>query len=211
MTEVSSQVPALWKLPMTYATGLHIDKQRWSCLGSIASPLCLALATLAILLSPNTATAQDSGVQNAQPVGSSCRVFSDPPANDGRQQLIADCRGRGLLLGDVTKYDVVANELLGIVLIDAWLDTTRRVWLLSMKDDGTPFVEDLSGTIARAAARGSSSSIADITLMTAQFASTGSIDIKFNDNQNKILAAMRLDLGQMVAEEHRRSIKASAE
>lgn len=122
------------------------------------------------------------------------------------QVLVANCNGQGILLGAADQYDVRTNKALGAVVVDIRYHGARRMLLISPRADGQPLLEDISGEIAMKAGKGPTSSIEDVGVDTASFASDGSVAVKASAGG----ASGSIDLGRQIATERIREAAAAA-
>lgn len=127
-----------------------------------------------------------------------CAVFAVQDSKERPQQLRAVCKGRVFFLGPVTTFQAVANEGLNAELIEARFDSERRVWLLTVQEDGRTLQEDLTGQIARAAGRGPMSGIEGIELDFKQFAQTGEVGVRERPADRARTRADKIELSQQV-------------
>lgn len=151
----------------------------WGFSGRLPALVAASLFGLGFSASP--AAAQPASPANGESPSQHCRVYTVERIEGPAQELRADCRGRGVILGPATAFTVIANERLNASLVDMQFQTERRVWLLSMGADGLPLLEDISGQIALAAGRGPMSEIGDIVVNAGEFASTGRIAVRPDD------------------------------
>lgn len=107
-----------------------------------------------------------------------CLVQAQPDSHTGLQELRANCRGRGLILGEASDYKVTYNEALNATLVDMRLDGERRLLLITIQDNGLPLLEDLSGQVALAAGRGPMSELDGLEIDLSQYLTDGEIAVR---------------------------------
>jgi hypothetical protein len=166
-------------------------------------PALVALSALGLVLSVPAAAQEQDPSANAGLSSEPCRVFATDGAEGEAKRLWANCRGRGVILGPVTRFQAIVNEGLQATLVDTRFGSEQRVLLLSIQDDGQPLVEDLSGQIALAAGRGPLSEITGLEIDLGGFAEGGRLSVRA-DPQAASQQAAQLDLGRQIAAERAR-------
>jgi hypothetical protein len=167
---------------------------------------------LAVALAAAPAAAQQAAAVGAQGAASGklCRIFASEPAQDQPRELVASCRGHGLLLGSATRFEAIDSEALQATLVDIQLGSERRILLLSFPEGDRPLVEDLSGQIALAAGRGPMSELAGVELDLKSFARGGEIRVQGRPEDTGRARTDRINLGQQVALERSRRMAAAS-
>jgi len=172
-------------------------------------PLALMLSLLVntVFLS-HTATAQEAvTLGSRQSSSDSCTVFSRSAGERIPLQLIAKCGDRAFPLRLATRFKAITNDALGATLIDLYQDDERRVFLLSIQENGEPLIEDLTGQIALAAGRGAMSPIDGVALDIGAFPGSGEIDVLRAQQDREKPLVERIDIGQQIALERARRQK----
>jgi len=103
----------------------------------------------ALVLPLATAKAQDA----PQPL---CRGVQEPGRDDVARLLLIDCGGAAAMLGQADAVDIENLPDLASAVVVASLGGTRRAWLVMREGERSLTVEEITGTIARAAGRGAS-------------------------------------------------------
>lgn len=140
--------------------------------------LAIAALLLGAAISSVPAAAQDDLSLSAAPSDQLCKVFAVEGSRDGVEQLLASCRGHGLMLGETSGYEVVINEALQATLVDMRLDGERRILLITIQEDGEPLVEDLGGQIALAAGRGPMSALDGLEIDLSRYLTDSEIAVR---------------------------------
>jgi len=184
---------------------LHISGNKPFALLGVLGWGAALLSTPASAQSP----APQPAAGDAQPQSARvCWVLALQDAKDKPQQLRAVCNNRVLFLGPVTTFQATENQALKAELIDSYFGNERRVWLLTVQDDGQTLREDLTGQIARAAGRGPMSRIDGIQIDVTQFAQTGEVGVLGPPEERAGARADKIELAEQIALE--RSRRASA-
>lgn len=157
-----------------------------------------------LLTTPGAAQRAGETSSVADVAGRPCNVFAVKGTEGRPQELRAKCKDRGLALGRVTAFEAIFSEQSQATLIDAHLGDQRRVLLVTVRNDGTPLAEDLTGQIARAAGRGPMSDIAGIELDLKQFAKTGEIGLRGRPEDRARAKADRIAVGEQIVRERER-------
>lgn len=116
-------------------------------------------------------------------------------------QLIAICHERGIVLGHADSYQVIQNRRLDATIVDLIWAGRRRVLMISFPD-GEPLLEDLSGTLAKAAGRGPMSSLDGVAVSFDSFAEDGKVQAASSEDPGK---SGELNLGLEIAAEEARN------
>lgn len=177
-------------------TKLHIPAARSLALLSALGMSTALLAPPACAQSPGPQTA--AGNAQLQPA-KVCWVVAVQDSKDQPQQLRAVCNNRVLFLGPVTSFQAVENQALKAELIDAHFGNERRVWLLTIQNDGQTLQEDLTGQIARTAGRGPMSRIDGIDLDLTAFADSGQIGVVGRPEDRARAKSDRIALADQIA------------
>jgi len=154
---------------------VHVSNNRLRGIRSLAAVVGLALLASAL---PASAQSETASAPQAEAPKHICELQSVDLAQGAAQELHAICGDRGLVLGPVSEFSVLANDNLNTMLVDVQYQGDRRILLLSIGKDGLPMVENLTGQIARAAGKGPMSAIDDVTVDLTGFASDGAIAVK---------------------------------
>jgi hypothetical protein len=154
--------------------------------------------------SAQTASTAPVGTPN-QP----CFVFTVAGPAGRASELGASCNGRGLLLGDVSNYQVIADPTLNAIVVDKHLGGERRLILITIRTDGRPLVEDITGDLAVAAGRGVMSNLVGLDVNLGSFASNGTIAVSpAARDQTSGDRSGQVNLRQQVAAENARQAEA---
>jgi len=179
-------------------------------------PLCrdrnfgLAGRTLVWLIGsmlPLTGALAQDGEQRILPASEgqpACEVWTDDTVMSPIGQakpVFASCRGHGLILGYADKFQVFAHEPLEAVLVDLRTGSDRRVVMISLRDDGSPLLENLSGQIAMAAGRGPLSGLEGLEIDTSSFSREGVVGVRGSSGVTEALTPTNtIDLRPQLAE-----------
>ena len=164
----------------------------------LALSLGVALFAPPALAQPKPLPPLPAGFQ-APPEKVCASVFTLHDAKDQPQQLRALCKNRVLFLGLVTTFEAIENQALKAELIDAHLGSERRIWLLTIQDDGQVLQEDLTGQIALTAGRGPRPMIDGIALDFSNFAQTGEVGIQARPEDRARAKADKIALADQIA------------
>ena len=139
---------------------------------------------------------------DAQPAGPSplCRSFERTYGNDDRPMLHVSCGEAGAVLGAADDHRLYGLPALKAAVIVTVFNGERRVWLVMDGDDGTLAVEELSGTIARAAGRGASGRLDDLEFGFGSDApGRQNAAVMSFRNRGEGGGAGEIDIGQLIA------------
>lgn len=162
-----------------------------------------AMAILAVDATvPGEIRAQEPGWE----VSPSLCVVAANERLEGR--IVASCRGQGLILGRADSFRVIENRQLEAMVIDLVRDGERRVLMISFPDD-EPLLEDITGTLAKAAGRGPMSSIEGVEIELGGFEQDSRIAVRSPPEAGRGIArTSEVDLGQGLATEAARRAEA---
>jgi hypothetical protein len=154
-------------------------------LRSSAVVLCLAACVLGHVPACAQVAAAEASVDTSQKgpppglvvVPDGCLVVASAADSDGVHELVANCAGKGLLLGRASAYEAFPNAALKAAVVDIRLGTERRVLMVSVGRDGFPVLENITTQIARAAGGGIAAGIADVDVDFRGFADSGSLAV----------------------------------
>lgn len=161
--------------------------------------LHMAILIVGLSLGQAITPAAAQSTNTAEVPSQLCRVSAVEGPAGPVQDLRASCGGRGLILGRITSFEAIPNEGLHATLVDARLGSERRVLLLSIKEDGQPLVEDLTGQVALAAGRGPMSGIDGVELDLSGFGQAGQIGVIGRPEDTGPARSSTLNLGQQIA------------
>lgn len=105
-----------------------------------------------------------------------CSVFAGSSA-DGLREVRARCWGTALSLGYADSFRVMENRELRSTLVELEHSGKRRLLLIRPTVGDRPMLEDISGMLAVAAGRFSSSGIDGLTLDVDEFGTSGRIGV----------------------------------
>lgn len=146
------------------------------------------IASLALGLTGQAAMAQAERTQQV-PI---CAIV----ANDILEgQLVAICKGQGLILGPADSFQVFENRGLETTVVDLTKGGERRVLMISFPG-GELLLEDLTVTLAKSAGRGPMMGMKGITIDLGSFESNGEIGVSDTAGTSG-----RINLGQQIAAE----------
>lgn len=111
--------------------------------------LFTAGAILMFASSSHVALAQSS----ASPL---CRAVESAPDSNDVRPLVVACGQGGVSLGPVDAYELIRLPALRAAVVVTSFDRSRRVWLITSEGGRELGLEEITGTIARAAGRGAS-------------------------------------------------------
>lgn len=153
--------------------------------------------------------ASSSGATAQAPAAPLCRAFEEAIEPGGPRVLQVVCAKAGTVLGRVDAYQMSPLPALKAAVVVASLDRSRRVWLVTSEGERSLGVEEITGTIARAAGRGASTRLDGLELGFGDGA-TGQLTagIMSVRDRKRGGAAGQVDLGQLVA--RMRAIRASS-
>lgn len=161
----------------------------------------MGAATIAAVLIPCApAFAQPAGPPpNARGQNDLCEISTHDGAANEPKQLLATCRGRILLLGPVSEFEVLVSQPLQATLIDAHFGPERRILLLSNQAGENPVLENLTNQLTIAAGRGPASSLDGVELDLTTFAPRGEIGVRGRPEDTAPGRTDKVNLGQQIA------------
>lgn len=181
----------------------HPGNQPYVRRGPSGAPALLA-ATIGLALSTAPLSAQTATAAITTPSQRLCFVFTAGDTAAGIKELRASCGGYGLILGSTTEYQVFTNEALKAVVIDKKLGDERQIVLISVRDDGQPLVEDITGDLALVAGRGVMSDLRGLDINLDGFTADGAINVSPAAGDATSDKSGIVDIGQRIAAERMR-------
>lgn len=128
---------------------------------------CLRFAGLAVLA--GLSFHSESLLAQAD-VASPCKTYLGSLDEGGAEVLQIVCGNAAAVLGQVDDYELVDLPALDAAIVVTTLNQSRRVWLAMPDGDKALILEELTGTMARAAGRGATANIEGIDLNLDQIA-----------------------------------------
>lgn len=121
------------------------------------------------------------------------------PAIGPAQPVVAICGMKGLVLGYADSFEIATSKQIPAVLVNLLRGSERRILLVSLKEGGLPFLEDLTGQISVNVGRGPMSSLEGIEVDISGFASDGTIILR-SQEEGVYVRPIVLDVGRRIAE-----------
>ncbi len=146
----------------------------------------------------------------AQAVDASpCKAFTIPVVEGGPEMLHVVCGNAGTILGQVDNYDLTQLPDLQAAVVTTSVEGSRRIWLVMKNEDNSLALEEITGTIARAAGREAGADVEGLDLDFGKGA-TGQLTANVMSSGNSVEASSTdgaVDFSQLV--ERARTIRAS--
>lgn len=138
-----------------------------------------------------------------------CNVFAKPAVDGQPAIIIADCNGRGFILGSADSYRVQSNEELDATIVELRQGAGKRILMLSYRK-GQPLLEDITGSLAISAGRGVMSGLDGLEIDFTTFAQDGDIVVHpAIADPSKADKSATVNLGLQIEAEQSRVITAS--
>lgn len=151
-----------------------------------------------------------AGGMAQSPASPLCRAVEGPLDGSAVKSLTVACGQAGLSLGQVDAFELIQLPALRAAVVVTSFDRARRVWLVTIEGDRELGLEELTGTIARAAGRGTSMRLDGLEFDVGPGA-TGRLTASVMSVRNRTDgggASSEIDLAAMVS--RMRSIRSAA-